>query len=1405
MPTSYLDLEGLEYLWGKAGETFSPKNIDASSIAANGVEGKIVSDNNPLVIKDVAYPQNTKDIVVDLSPVQDFNGYDKPWVGGAGKNLVDQDSITAFRSTISKSNDVITVTVTNALYAGANANTVAFKSGVTYAISCHIKAITKDPNWAPRLTIRQSSDNKIIANAILADSKIEDDLSATYKPTADIEAYVSLLITGNTEASAQVEASKIQLEANSSATSFEPYSNICPIYPANGRNLLNPDLFFPNTSYGMTLTCDANTGRCSFSGTNNQPNAMNVFVTKPQLSNAIFLKAGITYYFCGNWEDGHTPSANTPRLDLRKYDGSSEIYAYETNVSGGQYTPAEDVYVRICTRFPTGYTSEGLGFKPVLTTDSNTSFIPYQSINVKREGKNLLPMTVDGIKALNTSGSWSGNEYTWNGITYTIMTDSSNNVIGIRGNGTASARGWIFLAEKDFGQTRAIFTSSGVLENNYYFSSGNTLDDGTKQFIYYNNGSSRTYLLIDNGHVVNDQIWYPMIRLATEADATFEPYQPTSITLSLGQDVYGGTYDIGKGELTIDRAIVIIDGSRTTITSGSTTTNQYGYTWLYSLIGQTNIKDFLNKSLTNKYVFVNKTHNNLSPYEYTCSLDRTGTNITMRFVCNDPSVTNKTTLLEWLANNPVELVYPLETPITIHLSSLPQSDQLSLLQGYNVISSSDGISGFEVSYDAIQESTVQAEIDELGEISRVQAANSKATDDAIDDLRDDTAIVISSVSSESKIASFNDGVEGFPVRDLEIEFEPVQDLHGYNKPWVGGAGKNLLPFPYFDGSSKTSYGITYTVNADSSVVANGTATETSTFQFTDYSATALDFLQTGQYIITGCPDGGDASKYEIQIRTNNNWVDETGEGRTINYVNGSSTENYSNVLRIRIVKGTTVNNIVFKPMVRLATNTDDTFEPYENICPIYPANGRNLLENTATTQIINEVTFSVNSDDTITANGTATSNAQLVIGTVSLKGNTAYVINGCPSGGGSSTYRLYFEGVSAGSTYDNGSGATYTPTEDENRNIKMVVYSGATVSNLVFKPMICLASANPTFIPYQAIEVKRTGKNLIVYPWTPTIFARGITFSANTDGSVTATGTNDGTDKSEYYISRRDGLTGNHIYLNAGTYILSAEGLNGFEECAVGHTSNGAFEGLTHVTSSEKESMFTLSKKESIQLFIVVNKSATVNNTIYPMIRLASVEDNTYEPYTSTTLTLPLDRDVYGGRYNVVSGELTIDREYISITPDMIDAINTTNFGGVVVGFTSSGSYTNRSVLLCDSMTAIEFTVANFSKTDRIGVRQEDGRLVLTPNWVQSATTLEQFKSLLSDNPVNIIASLATPLTYQLPPQQLTTLSKSNVIMTDSGYISNCEYYADAKTYVDERFVYVITNSQIDDIFDTLD
>ena len=181
------------------------------------------------------------------------------------------------------------------------------------------------------------------------------------------------------------------------------------------------------------------------------------------------------------------------------------------------------------------------------------------------------------------------------------------------------------------------------------------------------------------------------------------------------------------------------------------------------------------------------------------------------------------------------------------------------------------------------------------------------------------------------------------AKALNVELEPIQDLHGYEKPWVGGAGKNLLPMTVdmikaanasgsWSGNAYTKNGIIYTIqtDADNNVVGikcTGTASAESTFII---SASFTNALANGNYYVGGCPSDGSSSTY--RMRGTNSLFSEFGSGTTINITSGTVTSD----CEIVIVNGYAIPTagLLFKPMVCLSTQSDRTFEPYTNICPI---------------------------------------------------------------------------------------------------------------------------------------------------------------------------------------------------------------------------------------------------------------------------------------------------------------------------------------------------------------------------------------------------------------------------------------------------------------------------------------
>lgn len=131
---------------------------------------------------------------------------------------------------------------------------------------------------------------------------------------------------------------------------------------------------------------------------------------------------------------------------------------------------------------------------------------------------------------------------------------------------------------------------------------------------------------------------------------------------------------------------------------------------------------------------------------------------------------------------------------------------------------------------------------------------------------------------------------------------------------------------------------------------------------------------------------------------------------------------------------------------------------------------KNLLQNTATSQTVNGVTFTVNDDGSVTCNGTATSNAIIDVSFAPSFDDGTYILSGCPEGGGNTTYMLYYANWYDTSYEDVGNGIEIKPFDVSaypNARVRIKVSSGVTVSNLTFYPMIRKAEiTDDTYEPY---------------------------------------------------------------------------------------------------------------------------------------------------------------------------------------------------------------------------------------------------------------------------------------------------------------------------------------------------
>lgn len=279
--------------------------------------------------------------------------------------------------------------------------------------------------------------------------------------------------------------------------------------------------------------------------------------------------------------------------------------------------------------------------------------------------------------------------------------------------------------------------------------------------------------------------------------------------------------------------------------------------------------------------------------------------------------------------------------------------------------------------------------------------------------------------------------------------------------------KNLIPNK---ATTQTINGITFTVNSDGSVLVNGTNTASDWATTFEISTT---LLEAGEYYVSQSYSSEGAVIF-LRLRVNNasgTSIKELGNKSQDSFTLSNDTNVYCD---IQIRPNGVVNNVVIKPMIRLSTIEDDTYVPYipDNVeldvyakdMEFYEKRGfieKNLLpypyesDKTYTTA---GITFTCNSDGSVTANGTATNNTtyNLFINKNNILKGGKYKLLGCPSGGASNKYRVHVWNVTKSTTGANdfGSGASLEVDDGDNISCVLNIFSGQTVSNLIFRPMI---------------------------------------------------------------------------------------------------------------------------------------------------------------------------------------------------------------------------------------------------------------------------------------------------------------------------------------------------------------
>lgn len=338
---------------------------------------------------------------------------------------------------------------------------------------------------------------------------------------------------------------------------------------------------------------------------------------------------------------------------------------------------------------------------------------------------------------------------------------------------------------------------------------------------------------------------------------------------------------------------------------------------------------------------------------------------------------------------------------------------------------------------------------------------------------------VSEFTNDAGYLTEHQDISNFVVKEEGKELSS-NDYTSEEKAKLSGVGtsqgRNLIPYPL---TNRTTNGITYTVQSDGSVLANGTASA----ENNAYYNFAYKTLKLGDTSYTLSCEGLPKSVYVyVYDETISKAVANVSDTPVTKTFVGDSTHTYS--LSINVGKGTSVSDLAIKPILEMGTITH-VYEPISEsnvnlkdaIDKVPTSQGRNLISYpyyNGTSYESNGVTYTVNEvDGTITVNGTATKESDFRLispydtsDRKTLELGQTYTLSDGVNQPNSIGYQapVYFQFVRIDTTKNdfnygistNYGNMTWTASDANllQYGIRVVVREGVTADNVVLKPML---------------------------------------------------------------------------------------------------------------------------------------------------------------------------------------------------------------------------------------------------------------------------------------------------------------------------------------------------------------
>lgn len=482
--------------------------------------------------------------------------------------------------------------------------------------------------------------------------------------------------------------------------------------------------------------------------------------------------------------------------------------------------------------------------------------------------------------------------------------------------------------------------------------------------------------------------------------------------------------------------------------------------------------------------------------------------------------------------------------------------------------------------------------------------------------------------------------------------------------------------------------------------------------------------------------------------------------------------------------------------------------------------GAQLAELPSKGATINGVTFTINSDGTIIANGTATGLAVFRVPVPSHPSTGEFCLSGCPTGGSFESYRLDLRnGSSSVLTIDNGSGA-HIKISDTVAYIGVRIAAGYTANNVVFHPMLNSGSTALPLEPYTGgkpspspdypqeieipgsegeIEVSMTGNQLLDVKLFEDSSYNNVKFTKQNNGGIYVKG--EATDETSINANLK-----NSGY-KAGVYSIS--GSNGYALCRIIYDSGNGYQ---YVNSGKNIELNDFDTYNNILFQVYVRKGTSVDKIIYPMLNRGSTA-LPWEPYQtpqklalSTPNGLPGIPVDSGGNYTDSDGqqwicdEVDFDRGKYVQRVKKLELLSSSNWMISISGYRIYFTLRDGVIMLRSPVISNYFVVGDWNDDKAGTIALGNSTQAVIGVSTQDFEDIDAFKAWLDEkssegDPCYVIYPLATPIETDLSEEELTAYAAlrtnypTTVVTSDSDpeVGIEVEYVADTKTFVENK------------------